>query len=347
MNGDRKLRVGIVGSGFGGSVHAPAYAAQGAFEVVALASPTRAADVARARRIPNAFATLEEMLAAVDLDVVSIASPPFDHRAAVLGALERGLHVMCEKPFALNVPDAEELRAAAASAGTVCALAHEFRFTSAHLALKELVDNGHVGALRALEANMLGTSLRESNERPNSWWFERRLGGGVTGALLSHLIDLAGWLAGRASVRATGYERTAIPERYAAGARFTSDVADGAFATIDYGAGLIATVTTDQTRVVESATLAVHGSARTAVASGPNMLEVRTFVVDDDETAELELTPQPYGNLAAAHPNLPAFVALLDAFADAIAGRPAPFLPNFDDGVATQRVLAAVGYTTP
>jgi predicted dehydrogenase len=337
-----KLRVGVVGSGFGGTVHVPAFQAQGRFEVVAIASPSRAPDIAAQRGIPNAFRTLAEMLSAVELDVLSISSPPFDHRDAVLAGLGRGLHVLCEKPFALNVAQAEEMCAAAAAAGTVCALAHEFRYMPARAAIKELIENGHLGVPRAIEVSWTSRMLGADSERPPSWWFERRCGGGISGAILSHLIDNASWFAGRAPVRATGYERTAIPERIAGGERFSSDVADGAFATIDYGAGLIATVTADATRVVDSALVAAHGSLRTAVASG-TMLELTTFVVDDEETAEIEVSAQPHLNLRAAHPNLPAFVTLLDAFAAAIDGKPAA-LPTFDDGLQTQRVLAAIGY---
>jgi len=79
------------------------------------------------------------------------------------------------------------------------------------------------------------------------------------------------------------------------------------------------------------------------VASGPSILDVTTFVVDDDETDELELAPQPHANLTAAHPNLPAFTTMLDAFAARIDGGEAE-LPTFADALATQRVLAAVGY---
>jgi predicted dehydrogenase len=188
--------------------------------------------------------------------------------------------------------------------------------------------------------------LRAGVERPNSWWFERRRGGGITGADFSHLVDQANWLAGRPPLRATGYERTANPERHANGVTFTSDVADGAFATIDYGEGFIASVSVDATRAVEATTIALHGELRTAVSSGKNMIELTTFVVDEDETSELELAPQPHAHLSAAHGNLPAFVTLLDAFAATLDGTPAP-LPTFADGLATQRVLAAIGYTTP
>jgi predicted dehydrogenase len=261
-------RVGIVGSSFGGAVHAPAFAAQGRFEVVALASPTRAAEVAKARKIPHAFSSVDEMLAGVNLDVVAIASPPFDHLPSVRAALGAGLHVLCEKPFALNVNDAEEMLALAERAGTVCAIAHEFRYTPQSQALHELARNGHLGALRAIEVNVAARMLRADVERPSSWWFERARGGGLTGAYLSHQTDLANFLAGSAPLRATGFERTAIPERHAGGITFTSDVADGAFATIDYGGGLIASVAVDGTRATESTTIAIHGETSTAVASG-------------------------------------------------------------------------------
>jgi predicted dehydrogenase len=341
-----KLRVGVLGASFGGLVHVPAFQAQGRFDVVAIASPNRAAAVAKARNIPNAYTSLEEMLSEAQLDVLSISTPPFEHRGPVLAGLARGLHVLCEKPFALNVSDAEEMLEASRAAGTVCAIAHEFRYIPSRNALRELVQNGHLGPLRALEMLWYGTYLHAGNERANSWWFERSRGGGISGAVLSHCIDQANWLAGRPPVRSTGFERTAIPQRTHEGKAFVSDVADGGFATIDYGDGLIGTVTADATRAVESTTLALHGARRTAVASGANMIELRSFVVDAEETSELELVPQPHANLGAAHANLPPFVTMLDAFAASIDGTAAE-LPTFEDGLHTQRVLESIGYSVP
>jgi predicted dehydrogenase len=88
-------KVGIVGSGFGGTVHAPAFTLHPDFEVVAIASPQTAERVAKERNIPHAFASLDALLHAVDVDVVSVASPPFDHHSAVLTALAAGKHVLC------------------------------------------------------------------------------------------------------------------------------------------------------------------------------------------------------------------------------------------------------------
>jgi predicted dehydrogenase len=340
---ERKLRVGVVGSSFGASVHVPAYRAQGRFEVVALASPANAARVAQERKIPRAFTSVDEMLEGVELDVVSVASPPFAHRADVLAALARGKHVLCEKPFALDVAEAEELVAAAQRAGTVCALAHEFRYTPARSAARELIENGHLGALREIEVTFLAGMLRAAGTRPNSWWFERARGGGLTGAVLSHLVDLATYLAGRPPLHATGFERTANPRRTAGGVTFTSDVADGAFALIDYGDGLIARVSADGTRAVEALTVAAHGELRSVASTGSGLVDATTFTIDEEETAELELRPAAHAKLAIVHPNLPPFVSLLDEFANALDGKPAAY-PTFSDGLATQRVLAAVGY---
>ena len=338
-----RLRVGILGSSFGGKVHAPAFSAHERFDLVAIASPQHAAEVAQARNIPAAYTSLDEMLAAEKLDVLSVASPPFTHFDAVTKGLERGLHILCEKPFALSVHQAEELVTRAKAAGTTCILAHEFRFLPTRMALAELIANAHLGELRHIEVVQNGGFLRQDARRAHGWWFSRELGGGIAGAWLSHAIDTATWLAGRAPLRTSGFLRTANPHREDHAGPFESTVDDGAFATLDYGDGLIARLCADGTLRVDASTLAVHGEARTAIASGTSIHDQRLFAIDDDETAELEVRPLSRASLAAIHESVPAFTAMLDAFADGIAGKPHQ-ASTFSDGLATQRVLAAIGY---
>jgi predicted dehydrogenase len=339
------LRVGIVGAGFGGAVHAPAYALHPRFEVVALASPSSAARVARERKIPHAFDSVEAMLAGVELDVVSVASPPFDHHRSVLAALRAGKHVLCEKPLALSVAQAQEMVAAGERAGTVNAIAFEFRYLPAVIALKELIDNRHVGALRELEVARLSGELLERNTgRARGWWFSRAHGGGVANAFMPHYFDLATYLAGRAPRATTGVLRTANPRRADADGPFESDVADGAFAFVDYGDGLVARVSGDLTTVVRSTTVAVHGETRSAVASGPDIDELRVFALAEDEQDELEIAPSPYAKHGQVHANLPYFLPLLDALARAI-DLSAPGVPTFADGLVVQQSLEAIGYT--
>lgn len=336
-------KVGIVGAGFGVRAHAPAFTAHRDFEVVALTSPHSAERVAKERNIPRAFASCRAMLDECDVDVVSIAGPPFTHHADVLAALAAGKHVICEKPFALNVEQAEAMLAAAKQAGTATAVMHEFRWVPQRLAVKELIENDHLSPLREIEITQLSNRLRAQVERNRSWWFERECGGGMAGALLSHLIDSANWLAGRAPVRSTGYLRTANPERRDARGTFTSTVDDGCWALLDYGDGLVARVGVDATTPVESFTLAAHGENRTAVASGTDFDDMRLFSVDEEETNELDVKPSPYARFSSVDRHVPFIMELLDEFAKQIrTGESA--VPTFAEAVATQRVLASIGY---
>jgi predicted dehydrogenase len=340
-------RVGIVGSGFGGTVHAPAFALHPEFELVAIASPNSAETLARERGIPHAFASVEAMLVAIgnELDVISVATPPFDHHHSVTAALAAGKHVLCEKPFALTVTQAEEMTAAADRAGVANALAFEFRYGSATQALRELIANGHLTALHEIEVTRFGSELRSGLPRPpSSWWYDRTRGGGVANAFMPHVIDLALYLAGRAPAASYGFLRVAVPQRVAPdGTPFIHDASDGCFAVLDLGDGLAARLTVDATLSLTQATIALHGETRTAVGNGPHLLDLSLFVVDGDDASEYEVKRPPHAQHAAVHPNLPAFLALLDRFAERIATGGGE-CPTFADGLATQRVLRAIGY---
>jgi predicted dehydrogenase len=283
------------------------------------------------------------MLDGVELDAVSIAPPPFEHRTAALLALQRGKHVLCEKPMALNVAEAEEMNAAAKRAGTATGIAFEFRFDASRQALKELVVNKHLGPLREIEFTELRTMLRREATRPRGWWFEKRRGGGMIQAFGSHMIDSVTWLAGRPPKSYQGFSRTANVQRQDAEGTFKSDVADGMFALLDYGDGLTGRITLDATTVVNSSTLAVYGEDRTAAATGDGPAWAKLFTVDAKESTEHELAASRYDHLKSVFPSIPLFMLLLDQFALAIEGKPNT-LPTFEDGLLVQRVMAAVGY---
>ncbi|HEY2554512.1 MAG TPA: Gfo/Idh/MocA family oxidoreductase [Candidatus Cybelea sp.] len=339
----KPLRTGIVGTGFGAIAHLPALRLHPHFEVVAIASPSKAAAVAEEERIPHAFRSCQEMLAGCELDLVTVASPPFAHAQDVLASLAARKHVLCEKPFAMSVEEAQAMRDAAAAAGTACGISHEFRFIAQIAAIKELVANGHLGALRNIDVTMLRTTLRAGERRERSWWFERARGGGLAGAILSHLIDQANWIAGRAPIRSAGISRTANPHRSDDAGTFTSTVDDGSAAIVEYEDRAIARLCADATAAVDGYTLAVHGERRTAVASGPNLVDVTLYTVDGDGTDELTCKPSPYDAQSSINPNVPLLMELYDELVKQIEGKPNA-LPTFDEGLATQTVLASAGY---
>ncbi|HEY1428441.1 MAG TPA: Gfo/Idh/MocA family oxidoreductase [Candidatus Tumulicola sp.] len=339
----KPYRIGIVGAGFGTTSHLPALLASPRFEVVALASPSTAQRVASERGIAHAFRSCREMLEGCELDAVTVASPPFAHHEDVSAALDAGKNVLCEKPFALDVAQAQDLVARSERAGTACGIAHEFRYVPQIQALHELVANHHLDPVRDVEVTALRSSLRASVKRERSWWFDRARGGGMAGAMLSHIIDQATFVLGRMPGRTLGLVRTANPERVDDRGTFASNVDDGAFALVEYGDGIVARLCIDAATGQDAFTCAVHGESRSAVASGDNITDLTLFSIDAEETNELECSALPHASYASVNANVPLLMELYRQFADAIDGKPNA-LPTFQEALVTQRVLAAVGF---
>ncbi|HTU81647.1 MAG TPA: Gfo/Idh/MocA family oxidoreductase [Candidatus Acidoferrales bacterium] len=341
----KRYRIGIVGAGFGVAAHLPALTAHPRFDVVALASPRSAARIAAERAIA-AFPSCREMLAGCELDAVTVASPPFAHERDVEDVLRAGKHVICEKPFALNLDSAERMLEASRAAGTACGVAHEFRFVPQIAALRELVANHHLDPVRNLEITALRAFLRRHDARTRGWWFDRKLGGGLAGALMSHVVDMANWLTGERPRRTSGFVRTANRRRRDDDGEFVSTVDDGAFALVEYPGGAVGRLSADATTSAGGFTCAVHGESRTAVASGPSMTQMGLYSIDADETSELDCKPSPYAALSSVNPNVPYLAELYDEFVKAIEGT-ANGLPTFEEAVVTQGVLAAIGFEIP
>ena len=341
----RIYRVGIVGSGFGVKAHLPALLAHPRFDVVGLASPHSAAAVAAARGIPHAFKSCAEMVSGCDLDAVVVASPPFAHEDDALAVLAAAKHLLCEKPLALNPAQAQRMLEASVRAGTACGVAHEFRWIPERMAIKQLVANGHLDPVREIELTHLHPGRRLQDLTPRGWVFEKSAGGGVSGARLSHLIDGANWIVGRPPIHASGFSRVANPLREDENGSFTTDADDGAFALLDYGHGVAGHLAVDGTTEIEQATVSVHGEKRTAVASGEDVIGMQLYVVDEEEQSELECKPSPYAKLESLGGNVPLLCELYDEWVKQIETGESD-LPSFQDAVETQRVLAAVGYST-
>src|SRR2546427_10229482 len=103
-----KLRVGVIGTGFGAEVQIPAFQAHPRVEMVAVTSgtPGRAREAAGRFEIPQAFDDYRDMVAKADLDLVSITSPPDTHHPAAFAGLARGRPARCEKALALDAAQA-------------------------------------------------------------------------------------------------------------------------------------------------------------------------------------------------------------------------------------------------
>ena len=122
-------RIAVIGAGWAARIaHLPAYAANGVTPVaIADLNELVAADQAKRHKIPNVYSDWREMIAKEKPDAVSVCVPNVYHRELVLGCLEAGIHVICEKPLATSVAEAEEMFAAADKAGKSLMAAQNWR----------------------------------------------------------------------------------------------------------------------------------------------------------------------------------------------------------------------------
>jgi predicted dehydrogenase len=180
-------RIGIVGTGWGARVQVPTFREAG-LEVTAIAgfhrSKTRELAAELGLRPHDDW---REVIAADDVDLVSIVTPPSEHRAMALAALEAGKHVLCEKPTALNALEAEQLAAAAKQRPQQVALIdHELRFLPSWREARRRM--GELGPVRYVEVRYSSPS-RGDRSRAWNWWSDADRGGGIWGAVGSHYVD--------------------------------------------------------------------------------------------------------------------------------------------------------------
>ncbi|HEX6289198.1 MAG TPA: Gfo/Idh/MocA family oxidoreductase [Herpetosiphonaceae bacterium] len=191
------MTIGVIGTGWSTRVQIPAFRAAG-LEVVALAGRNRDKTRRLAQEQNVGFATDDwrDVLRRDEVRLVSIVTPPNLHKEMAIAALEAGKHVVCEKPMALDANETKAMVEAARRHSQLFTLIdHELRcLPSLHLARRQ-IQSGSLGALRHVEATIIGSS-RSDPSRPWTWWSDAEQGGGVLGALGSHMIDQIRFLLG-------------------------------------------------------------------------------------------------------------------------------------------------------
>lgn len=190
------MDVAVIGTGWSDKVQIPAFQAAG-LNVVAVASrdAARGRAVADRHGVPRAVTDWRELLD-LDCDLVAVTTPPALHREQGLAVLEAGRHLLCEKPLALDAAEAAAMtRLAADRPGQLALVDHELRFTPARRKARELLRAGAIGRLLTVTARV-ATRSRIDPDRPWTWWSDRAQGGGVLGALGSHVLDGIRWLTG-------------------------------------------------------------------------------------------------------------------------------------------------------
>ena len=194
MQSREVVRVGIVGMGFIGEIHAAGYALnpRARLEGVVDVRLDKARGLAE-KYGTRAYSSLDELLAAEKLDAVDICLPSTYHREAVIKAANAGLHVVVEKPFALDLRDIDEMIDAAGANGVRLMVAHVCRFMPEYLVARSFVENGQLGRPLFFSAWRNSTTPGWSWQ---NWLLDRQLSGGTVMDLQIHDIDLSNWLLG-------------------------------------------------------------------------------------------------------------------------------------------------------
>jgi predicted dehydrogenase len=339
-------RVGVIGVGFGVAVHIPAYRAEG-FEVTAICArtPGKAAETAKALEIPNVFTDWRDLIASDQVDIVAVVTPPVAHAEPTLAAITAGKHVICEKPFAMNIEQARAMHDAAAASNVTAMVAHEFRYTPQRLQAKSLMTQGYVGDVRTVygQANF---ALNRGGPSPLTWQANLEDGGGALGAIGSHFLDSIRWWVGDIS-EVSASVTTLKPERTdPSGNVVLADGDDSFVINLKFANGALGSFAyTAASPVMLGARTIIEGTDGVLVLPqagvNPTSAEVVHGAKLGEEVAPIarpsEFDPLPDDT----DRRIPAFRRLVRDF-DRGLREGTSLTPNFADGLAVQQLLDAV-----
>jgi predicted dehydrogenase len=182
-----------VGSQFISTIHLESLRAVSGAEVVAVTSATEANAKRFAERhgIKHWFTDYRKMYQLPEMDLVILGLPNDLHCDATVAAAQAGKHVVCEKPLCLNLAEADQMIEACRQAKVKLMYAEELCFTPKYVRLKQLIDEGALGAIHFVKQ-------AEKHDGPHAAWFwdVERSGGGVTMDMGCHAVEFFRWLLG-------------------------------------------------------------------------------------------------------------------------------------------------------
>lgn len=171
------IRVGVVGLGKMGLSHLSILNAHPEVEVAGICdSAGYLLGVLNKYTGLQTYPDLDAMLDKADLDAVVISTPSSMHASMVRTALERGVHVFCEKPFCLDPTDSAALTALAAEKNLVTQVGYHYRFVGAFAEVKRLLDLGAIGRVTHMLAEAYGPVVLKP--QGSTWRSKKSLGGG-------------------------------------------------------------------------------------------------------------------------------------------------------------------------
>jgi predicted dehydrogenase len=359
----RKLNVALIGYDFMGRTHSNAWRQVARFFADVPFEPVLKVLVGRTEaKLREAQARLgfeevatswQDVLARKDIDIVDICTPGDSHAPIAIAAAQAGKAILCEKPLANTVAEAEAMLAAVQKAGVIHMLCHNYRRCPAVTLAKQIISEGQIGEIHHYRGVYLQDWIVDPNF-PRVWRLEKaRAGSGSLGDILSHTMDLSRYLVGE-PIAVSGLLKTFISERPLPenpSERGKVDVDDAAQALVKFANGAVGYY--EGTRFAPGRKnynrLEINGSKGSLVWDLERMNELelytesgplsgfRTISVTDAKHPYMAAWWPPGHIIGYEH----SFTHTVYDFLRAIADGQTP-APNFADGLQNQRVLAAI-----
>lgn len=342
-------RVGIIGGGFMGRVHSRAARASGGILVgVAASTPESAVRAASELGIERAFATPDELIRDDSIDVVHICTPNTTHSAFAAAAITAGKHVICEKPLATSVADAESLVRSAESARVTATVPFVYRYHPMVREARSRIARGDLGTLLTIGGAYLQDWLQ--SDLDDDWRVDESLGGPsrAFADIGSHLVDLVEFVTGDRIARLNAVKRTV----FAARAQNRNIATEDAVAlVVETVTGAIGTLLVSQVAPGRKNHLVIEiaGSNETArfEQERPDELWLGRRIGSEllpREEAQLSADAARLSVVPAGHPlgYQDAFTAFVTDSYAATRGSAPEGLPTFNDGLRAATVTEAV-----
>ncbi|HWC27977.1 MAG TPA: Gfo/Idh/MocA family oxidoreductase [Solirubrobacteraceae bacterium] len=325
------VRIAVAGGGYGSKVALPVYVELEEFEPVAVWSrrPERARELAEGSGLELGTADFDELLQLPGLEAVHVATPVVTHPEFARAVVERGLHLVCEKPLADSLHAARGIVRAARSAGVVAAVNYGRRFEETRRRLLERARDV-VGTPRLVSVSLVFDDHADPTSRPYTWVHDASLGGGRLQGYGVHDLDLLLELFPDVEAVAAANEVT-VPQRIADDGDLRPVTAEDAFGILlrFRGGGLavvtlVATARHDRGDVIE-----VYGADGTVTLDADGRLSWGRTGEELQVEGPLDSSPQE------------AFKHVARRFHASIREGAAPD-PSLDEGLRVQAVFDAV-----
>lgn len=357
----RPLGVAVVGYSFMGRAHSNAWRNVGAFypdtppvrmQTLVGRDAAKVGQAADQLGWASTDTDWRTLLERDDIDIIDVCTPGHLHAEVALAALKAGKHVLVEKPLANSVAECEELVAAAAAAPGRALLGFNYRRVPALALARGLVREGRIGTVQEVRLSYLQDWLSDP-QAPMTWRLRKETAGsGVLGDLGSHAVDQLHYLLDEHVTRASGTLRTFVPERPGPDGPEAVTVDDAAWATLHTGSGVVASLEVSRVATGRKNALTIElygttGSLRfdlerlnelvLAETGNTHTAGASTVLVTEPEHPYLEAW-WPAGHVLGWDHT---FTSQAGDFLRAIATGD-PVQASFEDGLAAQRVLAAI-----